>query len=113
MVRYPPCPNLPPGIARHHWVFARFYPPKSAQVYQPLGRKEALTMPTSPRAKQLVLSTTARGWERLLNMVRWNGKEPKYHLRDWSPDGSKMGKGISMTQEELATLKGILEEMDL
>lgn len=59
MVRYPPCPNLPPGVARHQWVCTRFCPPKSAQVYQPLGRKEALTMPTSPSAKQLVLSTTA------------------------------------------------------
>ena len=60
-----------------------------------------------------VLSTNARGWERQLNMVSWNGKEPKYDLRDWAPDGSKMGKGISMTREELVTLKGILEEMDL
>ena len=60
-----------------------------------------------------VLSTNASGWERQLNMVSWNGKEPKYDLRDWAPDGSKMGKGISMTREELVTLKGILEEMDL
>ena len=60
-----------------------------------------------------VLSTNASGWERQLNMVSWNGKEPKYDLRDWAPDGSKMGKGISMTKEELVTLKGILEEMDL
>lgn len=60
-----------------------------------------------------VLSTNASGWERQLNMVSWNGKEPKYDLRDWALDGSKMGKGISMTKEELVTLKGILEEMDL
>ncbi|WP_294541305.1 PC4/YdbC family ssDNA-binding protein [uncultured Gemmiger sp.] len=60
-----------------------------------------------------VLSTNTSGWERQLNMVSWNGKEPKYDLRDWAPDGSKMGKGISMTREELVTLKGILEEMDL
>lgn len=60
-----------------------------------------------------VLSTNTSGWERQLNMVSWNGKEPKYDLRDWAPDGSKMGKGISMTREELVNLKGILEEMDL
>ena len=60
-----------------------------------------------------VLSTNASGWERQLNMVSWNGKDPKYDIRDWSPDGSKMGKGISMTREELATLKGILDEMEL
>ena len=59
-----------------------------------------------------VLSTNARGWERQLNMVSWNDREPKYDIRDWSPDGSRMGKGISLSAEELGALKGILEEMD-
>ena len=57
-----------------------------------------------------VLSTNARGWERQLNMVSWNGNPPKYDIRDWSPDGSRMAKGISLTEEELKTLKGILDE---
>lgn len=60
-----------------------------------------------------VLSTNARGWERQLNMVSWNGREPKYDIRDWAPDGVKMGKGISLTHDELAILKGILEDMEL
>ena len=57
-----------------------------------------------------VLSTNARGWERQLNMVSWNGNPPKYDIRDWSPDGSRMAKGISLTEEELKTLKGILDD---
>ena len=60
-----------------------------------------------------VLSTNARGWERQLNLVSWNGNAPKYDIRDWSPDGTRMGKGISLSGEELKTLKGILDEMDL
>ena len=60
-----------------------------------------------------VLSTNARGWERQLNLISWNGNPPKYDIRDWSPDGSKMSKGISMTRDELAALKGILDEMEL
>ena len=59
-----------------------------------------------------VLSTNARGWERQLNLVSWNGNAPKYDIRDWSPDGTRMGKGISLSAEELGALKGILEEMD-
>ena len=55
-----------------------------------------------------VLSTNARGWERQLNMVSWNGNPPKYDIRDWSPDGSRMAKGITLTKEELAALKDIL-----
>ena len=34
-------------------------------------------------------------------------------IRDWSPDGSRMAKGISLTEEELKTLKGILDDMEL
>ena len=60
-----------------------------------------------------VLSQRPRGWERQLNMVSWNGNPPKYDIRDWSPDGSRMAKGISLTEEELKTLKGILDEMEL
>ena len=60
-----------------------------------------------------VLSQSANGWERQLNMVSWNGREPKYDIRDWAPDGSKMGKGISLTHDELSILKGILDELEL
>ncbi len=60
-----------------------------------------------------VLSTNARGWERQLNLISWNGNPAKYDIRDWSPDGSRMGKGISLTGEELKNLKGILEELEL
>ena len=60
-----------------------------------------------------VLSTNARGWERQLNMVSWNGNPPKYDIRDWSPDGSRKAKGISLTEEELKTLKDLLDDMEL
>lgn len=61
-----------------------------------------------------VLSTNSSGWERQLNLISWNDPhEPKYDIRDWSPDGSKMGKGISMTKEDLIALKGILDDMEL
>ena len=56
---------------------------------------------------------TLIGWERQLNLISWNDHEPKYDIRDWSPDGSKMGKGISMTKEDLIALKGILDDMEL
>ena len=46
-------------------------------------------------------------------MISWNGAAPKYDIRDWSPDGSRMAKGISMTAEELKALKDILNEIEL
>ena len=60
-----------------------------------------------------VLSTNASGWERQLNMISWNDHEPKYDIRDWSPDGSKMSKGISLSHDEMAVLKDILNELEL
>ena len=60
-----------------------------------------------------VISESSRGWKLELNMVSWNGNPPKYDIRDWSPDGTRMGKGISLSGEELAILKGILEDLEL
>ena len=50
----------------------------------------------------------AKGWKKELNKVSWNGAAPKYDIRDWSPDHEKMGKGITMTEEEMERLKGLL-----
>lgn len=55
-----------------------------------------------------ILSENARGWTKELNMVSWNEREPKYDLREWSPDHSRMGKGITLTEEDISTLKAIL-----
>ena len=54
------------------------------------------------------VSEGSKGWKRELNLVKWNDREPKYDLRDWSPDHTKMGKGITLTKEEAVKLKEIL-----
>ncbi len=60
-----------------------------------------------------VLYQIPNGSERQLNMVSWNDREPKYDIRDWAPDNSKMGKGISRTHDERAILKGILNDLEI
>ena len=55
-----------------------------------------------------VLSESARGWTKELNMVSWTEREPKYDLREWNPDHTRMGKGITLTEEEVETLKKLL-----
>ena len=59
------------------------------------------------------IGENARGWSRELNLVSWNDREPKYDLRDWSPDHSRMGKGLTMTADELAALRDLLGSLDL
>jgi hypothetical protein len=58
-----------------------------------------------------VLSTSAKGWTKELNLVSWNDRAAKYDLRDWSPDHEKMGKGVTLSEEELKALKGLLDGM--
>ena len=55
-----------------------------------------------------VLSTSKSGWSKELNLVAWNGKETKYDIREWSPEHDKMGKGITLSDDEFAKLKEIL-----
>lgn len=59
-----------------------------------------------------VLSENAKGWTKELNMVSWNDREPKYDLREWSPDHTRMGKGITLTEEDIASLKNLLNGVD-
>lgn len=59
------------------------------------------------------LSESSKGWKKELNLVSWNDKEPKYDLRDWDSEHKKMGKGVTLSAEELKKLKDILNEMEL
>jgi hypothetical protein len=56
-----------------------------------------------------VLSESAKGWTKELNLVSWNGRDPKYDVREWSPDHAKMGKGLTFTEDELAALVDLLK----
>ncbi|MBP1562923.1 MAG: hypothetical protein J6C38_04325 [Oscillospiraceae bacterium] len=59
-----------------------------------------------------VISETAKGWTRELNMVSWNEREPKFDIRDWSPDHTRMSKGVSLTEEEMKQLVELFNTRD-
>ena len=63
--------------------------------------------------KMGVLSKSASGWAKEFNLVSWNDRDPKYDIRDWGPDGGKMGKGVTLSKEELLALKELLNTMEL
>lgn len=58
-----------------------------------------------------VLSENAKGWRKEVNLISWNGGAPKYDIRDWAPDHEKMGKGPTLSEEEMKILKEILGEL--
>ena len=58
------------------------------------------------------LSTSTKGWTKELNLVSWNGAAAKYDIRDWSPDHNKMGKGVTLSVDEMKELKKVVEKLD-
>lgn len=60
-----------------------------------------------------VLSESNKGWTKELNLISWNGREAKYDLREWAPEHEKMGKGVTLSKEELKKLRDILNGMEL
>lgn len=56
-----------------------------------------------------VISENPKGWKKELNLVSWNERDAKYDVREWAPDHEKMGKGITLTKEEISELKALLD----
>lgn len=53
------------------------------------------------------------GWTQEVNVISWNGREPRYDIRAWAPDHAKMGKGVTLTKAELRDLRELLDKLDL
>ena len=58
-----------------------------------------------------VLSESTKGWTKELNLISWNDGVPKYDLRDWAPNHEKMGKGITLSEDEVEKLFNLLEKV--
>ncbi len=59
------------------------------------------------------ISEDGSAWKKELNLISWNEYEPKYDLRVWNDDHTKMGKGITLSKEEVANLKELLNKIEL
>ena len=46
-------------------------------------------------------------------MISWNGAAEKYDIRDWAPEHEKMGKGVTLSNEELKALKELLNSIEI
>jgi hypothetical protein len=64
------------------------------------------------RRKVGVLADTGKGWKKELNIISWNGREPKLDVREWSSDHSKMKKGITLSKNEASLLLVLLSKID-
>ena len=60
-----------------------------------------------------VVSEGKGGWNLELNLVSWGGRPAKYDLRSWSPDHQKMGKGLTLSSDELKSLCELLNKTEI
>lgn len=63
--------------------------------------------------ERIAILSEKGSWTKELNMVSWNDKPAKYDLRDWNHDEKRMGKGATLTDEEIRNLKEVLNALDL
>jgi hypothetical protein len=72
--------------------------------------KEEMNMTMEVIKKIALISGSETGFRKELNLVSWNGKEPKYDLRTWSPEGIAL-RGLTLTEDEAKELQKVLNEM--
>lgn len=58
--------------------------------------------------KTLIVFPTRGKWHKELNLIKWNGREAKYDLRNWDENHTEFTKGTVLTEEELQFLKANL-----
>lgn len=56
-----------------------------------------------------VIQSYETGWRKELNLIAWNGGEPKYDIRDWSSDHERMSRGITLTEDEMRKIIELLQ----
>ena len=58
-----------------------------------------------------VLSENEKGYTKEINLVSWNGAEPKFDIRNWHPGRVRSGKGIALTRDEIINLMDAMKEV--
>lgn len=75
-----------------------------------MPRQKKTTVEFEIKKHIAVIVPSTRGWNLELNYVSWNGQPPKYDIRTWSPDHTRMGRGLTLTEEELTSLAAVLSK---
>ena len=47
-----------------------------------------------------VIDNREEKWTKEVNLVAWNGGKPKIDIRDWNATHERMGRGITLTEEQ-------------
>lgn len=56
-----------------------------------------------------IISTHPTGWNKELNIVSWNGGQPKYDIRDWDLDHEHMSRGVTLHEKEMRQIFDLMK----
>lgn len=51
------------------------------------------------------------GWTKEINMVSWRGRPAKIDIREWDPEHTKMGKGVTLSNDEAQMVREVLDKV--
>lgn len=57
-----------------------------------------------------VLSGHSTGWNKELNLVSWNGGQPKYDIRDWDMNHQRMSRGVTLHENEMRQIFDLMKK---
>lgn len=60
-----------------------------------------------------VIGEGTKGWKKEVNLISWNYRKAKVDICDWDEEHEKMGKGITLSKDELIALKKILNLINI
>lgn len=55
-----------------------------------------------------VIGTYSTGWKKEVNLVAWNGNQPKIDIRDWDPGHEHMSRGLTLHGDEAKNMVRLL-----
>ena len=59
-----------------------------------------------------VLAEGTKGWKKEVNLVSWNDRPAKLDIREWDENHVKMSKGVTLSAEEAALLRDLIDNTD-
>ena len=59
------------------------------------------------------LSTEKSGWTKEVNLISYNDAPPKFDIRSWDPNHEIMGKGITLSRDEMKVLLDAMSDEEI
>jgi hypothetical protein len=56
-----------------------------------------------------VIAKYQNGWQKEINVVSWNDGPAKYDIRDWDPDHEHMSRGITLSEDDMQSLRELMD----